>query len=129
MTKRPSELERFMNLAWTMGSGTDMEEDRMKDTNANWARRQIAQHGRDRYPSWESQLRKLVEEVGELNKAANRYEEGLLEDETKKLQKKIDDIRGEAADVALALYNFCDKMHFDLDEAIRDKVQSDVRKF
>lgn len=125
MTKRPSELERFMNLAWTMGSGTDMEEDRMKDTNANWARRQIAQHGRDRYPSWQAQLRKLVEEVGELNKAANRYEEKETEGST----KRFEDLVGEAADVALALYNFCDKMHFDLDKAIRDKVQSDVRKF
>lgn len=102
----------------------------MKDTNANWARRQIAQHGKDRYPSWQSQLRKLVEEVGELNKAANKYEACLLEiGGLKKIGKMKDEIVGEAADVALALYNLADKFQFDLDKAIRNKVQSDVRKF
>lgn len=102
----------------------------MKETNANWARRQIAQHGKDRYPSWQSQLRKLVEEVGELNKAANRYEASLFSDDgLRKLGKTRDELESEAADVALALYNLADKFQFDLDKAIRNKVQSDVRKF
>lgn len=101
----------------------------MKDTNANWARRQIEKHGRDRYPSWQSQLRKLVEEVGEINKAANRYEESLLDEAGGNPVMKREKIRLEMGDAALALYNLADKFGFDLDETIREIVQNDERKF
>lgn len=86
-------------------------------TNLEWARKQIAMHGIDRYPDWGSQLRKLVEEVGELNKEMNRSNPGHPA------------ISGECADIALALYNFCDKVGVDLDKAIREKVENDNRKF
>ena len=89
----------------------------MKISNASWARRQIAKHGVDRYPNWESQLRKLVEEVGELNKEMNRSNPGHPA------------IAEECADVALALYNFCDKVNINLDKAIESKVTNDLRKF
>lgn len=92
----------------------------MKGTNANWARRQIAMHGIDRYPTVEMQFIKLVEEAGELGKEINKRG---------KQGGKVEDLVGELADTALALYNLADKLGFDLDEAIRRKVQTDQRKF
>lgn len=89
----------------------------MKDTNANWARKQIAMHGVDRYPTIQMQFIKLTEEMGELAKELN------------KADLPIEKIVGECADVALALYNLCDKLHVNLDQAIRYKVQGDTRKF
>ena len=76
---------------------------------------QIQKHGKDRYPTVQSQLIKLVEEVGELAKEINAgdYEKTRLE----------------AADVALALYNLAFKCAFDLDDAIQSVVRADVRKF
>lgn len=87
----------------------------MKDTNANWARKQIAMHGVDRYPTIALQFNKVIEEIGELAKAIN--------------QDRQDRIQSEMADVALALYNLADKFHIDLDTAIRNTVEADTRKF
>lgn len=90
-------------------------------TNADWARRQIAKHGRDRYPTVNTQFRKLVEEIGELSKELNKEDEAP--------GARFSKLQAECADVALALYNLCDKLQIDLDAAIRTKVQKDDRKF
>ena len=84
-------------------------------TNAEFAAEQIRKHGRDRYPTSQSQMLKLVEEVGELAERVNKGQ--------------MDKARLEAADVALALYNLAAKCGFDLDEAIRELVTEDTRKF
>jgi NTP pyrophosphatase (non-canonical NTP hydrolase) len=84
-------------------------------TNAELAAEQIRKHGLDRYPTSQSQMLKLVEEVGELAEEINKG--------------RMDRARCEAADVALALYNLAVKCDFDLDEAIREVVTQDKRKF
>jgi NTP pyrophosphatase (non-canonical NTP hydrolase) len=89
----------------------------MPMTLAELAALQIKKHGRDRYPTWEESLRKLVEEVGELNKEINRSNPG------------HPSIAEECADVALSLSNFCTKVGVDLDEAVLNKVLNDDRNF
>lgn len=84
-------------------------------SNAEVAALQIRKHGLDRYPTAQSQTLKLVEEIGELAKEVNKG--------------RMDRAREEAADVALALYNVAAKCGFDLDEAMRDIVDKDVRQF
>src|SRR5580765_4809867 len=86
-------------------------------TNAQLAALQIKRHGVDRYPDWQAQLRKVVEEVGEINKEVNR--------------SPISDpkVGRECADAALALYNFCAKIGVDLDKVIREVVMTDERRF
>lgn len=86
-------------------------------TNADLARLQIEKHGKDRYPTVEGQMFKLMEEVGELAKEVNRP---VILDEK---------LRGELADVGLALYNLAIKCDIDLDVEIKSKVENDVRKF
>lgn len=84
-------------------------------TNAQVAALQLRKHGRDRYPTSQSQMLKVMEEVGELAERVNKGQ--------------MDKAREEAADVALALYNLAVKCGFDLDEAIRDVVENDMRNF
>lgn len=91
----------------------------MKDTNANWARKQIAMHGVDRYPTPLTQYSQLLSEIAELGKE-------LLKNSMDWNGPKI---MNEIADVALSLYNLADKLHIDLDNAIRNLVENDERKF
>ncbi len=98
-------------------------EDDPKRTNAEWAAEQIRKHGRDRYPTTYMQFTKLVEEVGELGKELNRID---IHCKNNPAPRKL---RREAADVALALYNFCAKFGIDLDTEIADKVRNDERRF
>lgn len=84
--------------------------------NQQLAARQIANHGRDRYPSVQSQLIKLVEEIGELAKEINK-------------NGSHSRIRDEMADCGLALYNLANKCHVDLDKAMHNIVDHDDRKF
>jgi NTP pyrophosphatase (non-canonical NTP hydrolase) len=101
-------------------------------TNAEWAALQIIKHGKDRYPTPHEQFVKLVEEVGELGKALNKwlsYKTSEEFDPRRNQTKLYKDLKGEAADVALALYNFSIKCEFDLDKQIRFTVESDDRLF
>lgn len=81
------------------------------------ARSQLAQHGVDRYPSLLAQFTKLVTEVGELG------------DELLATQPNLERVRTEAADIAVSLYHLCDKIGFDLDDAVFQLVHSDQRRF
>lgn len=90
-----------------------------KKTNADWARLQTENHGRDRYPTVESQFIKICEEQGELAKELNRWPD----------HTSIERIAGECADIALSLYKLCDKLDINLDEEIKWKVKHDDRKF
>lgn len=97
-------------------------------TNAELAAEQIRKHGKDRYPTIPMQFNKLVEEVGELAKEVNKayvaYTSGIEVFDVNRTN-----LKGEAADCALALYNLAAKCGFDLDSAIRTVVDEDVRKF
>lgn len=83
--------------------------------NAVLAATQIENHGKDRYPTPEMQMIKIMEEVGELAKEINKG--------------NVDKARLESADVALALYNLANKLQFDLDSAIHEVVTKDKRSF
>lgn len=95
-------------------------------SNAELAKRQIANHGRDRYPTREAQMLKLMEEVGELSKEVNKAPKFT---DSPMTSPALIRVQNEAADVALALYNLAAKFGFDLDTAIECKVDSDTRKF
>lgn len=80
------------------------------------AHQQIEKHGIDRYPSVQSQMLKLVEEVGELAKAINR---GDLENQAHEL-----------ADVALSLGSLATKLGVPcLEDLVTRHVASDKRNF
>lgn len=87
------------------------------ESNAELARRQLARHGVDRYPTVARQYMKLVTEVGELG------------DELLTPTRDDARVRAEAADVAISLYHLAAKLHFDLDAAILELVTRDERRF
>lgn len=99
-----------------------------KRTNAEWAAFQITKHGVDRYLTPQLQFNKLVEEIGELAKEVNRALRGPISSE-QEAHKIMEKVRGETADVALALYNLAAKFQIDLDLAIQMKVELDTRNF
>jgi NTP pyrophosphatase (non-canonical NTP hydrolase) len=86
-----------------------------------YALAQLAKHGVDRYPTAGRQFFKLVEEVGELSKEINK---GWRDDDAD--QSKI---RREIADVAISLFNLARKLYVDVEEAVKELVDEDVRKF
>lgn len=80
------------------------------------ARELITKHGVDRYPTAQSQLGKVTEEVGELWGAL--------------LKAKGDAaVRKEYGDVGLALYALGDKLGLDLDECMRQVYDGETRVF
>ena len=62
-------------------------------------------------PDPQGQLRKLCQEARELN-AEFAYEQ----------EKVTESVRLEAADVAIVLFGFCERMGIDLEKAITDKM-------
>jgi NTP pyrophosphatase (non-canonical NTP hydrolase) len=89
----------------------------MTTNNAELVRRQLEQHGVDRYPTVHAQYIKLVTEVGELG------------DELLQPERDVDLLRAEAADVMVCLYHLAAKLGFDLDDALFELVQRDARRF
>jgi NTP pyrophosphatase (non-canonical NTP hydrolase) len=91
------------------------------------SRQQIAQHGRDRYPTVGSNFAKVLEELGELGTAIfslpprppDEWLSGGMPDE----------VRKEYADVGLALHALGDKLGLDLIAEMRSLVEADTRKF
>lgn len=80
------------------------------------ARRQIAKHGKDRYPTKGAQFAKILDELGELG--TELIDLGRLEL-----------IRREYADVGLALHELGNKLGIDLIECMREVVDTDERTF
>jgi NTP pyrophosphatase (non-canonical NTP hydrolase) len=78
---------------------------------------QIARHGRDRYPTEQQQLLKLVSEVGELADAWLKWGSANSAFET------------ELCDVALSLGALANKTRHDLDLSVETLVNRDKRDF
>lgn len=89
------------------------------------ARRQIAKHGRDRYPTVAAQFGKLLEEAGEIAEALWGDEGGDLAP-----SRIREHVVKELADTGLALFELCNKLGVtDLIGAMRDLVDADERRF
>jgi hypothetical protein len=86
------------------------------------SRKQIAGHGRDRYPTAAEQYAKVADELGELGAALIQHAENPDPD-------RAQAIREEYADTGLALYALGDKMGLDLIECMRELVSGDMRDF
>ena len=84
------------------------------------SRRQIAKHGRDRYPTREKQLKKLAEELTELALALGH---------APAIGGADPEVRREYADAGLALHALGDKLGLDLIECMRELVENDARDF
>lgn len=85
-------------------------------SNHELARQLISKHGVDRYPTVHAQALKVLGELGELAEAI------LKGHAPEKVAK-------EYADTGLALYALGDKLGLDLDEAMRDVVEHEDRRF
>lgn len=86
------------------------------------ARRQIARHGRDRYPAVPSAWRKLGEEMGELGEALISYAHAGTPEHRARIE-------AEYGDVGLSLHNLGDKLGLDLIRAMTAVVENDTRDF
>lgn len=82
------------------------------------ARKQIATHGRDRYPTVGAQYAKLLDELGELGEALIEKSGGGPEE-----------VEREYADAGLSLYALGNKLGLDLIECMRKLVSNDTRSF
>ena len=87
------------------------------------ARRQMSQHGVDRFPTVEKNLKQLSGELIELALA-------IAHAEAAHGQPGLDpEVRHEAADVGLTLHHLLDKLDIDLIEVMRELVENDNRRF
>lgn len=91
------------------------------------AMRQIAKHGRDRYPTAVAQAAKLVAEASELLLAVAEHFE-LHGDATHDIDECLH-VRSELADTGLSLYSLAPKLGLDLLAAMDELVERDGRKF
>jgi NTP pyrophosphatase (non-canonical NTP hydrolase) len=80
------------------------------------ARKLIAKHGIDRYPSVHAQALKVLGELGELAEALLKGHDA-------------SQVAKEYADAGLALYALGDKLGIDLDAAMRRVVDEETRTF
>lgn len=76
----------------------------------------IGKHGKDRYPTVELTMMKLVEELGELSSE-------ILSDKSAKATAD------EYADVGICLYQLGNKLGLDLIECMKTKISNDHREF
>lgn len=86
------------------------------------ARAVIEKHGKDRYPTADLNLLKLVEEVGKLAAAA-------LEFTADSRTENWDHLRKEYGDVGIALHALGDKLGLNLMDEMHDVVMNETRKF
>lgn len=80
----------------------------------------VSKHGIDRYPTIETKLLKLVEEVGELVREFNRGWDG---------ETDVEAFAKEYADVGLTLYQIGNALHLNLEDEMLTVVNKDNRKF
>jgi NTP pyrophosphatase (non-canonical NTP hydrolase) len=80
------------------------------------SRKQIAKHGRDRYPTIAAQYSKVLDEMGELG-------------ETLIVGMDPEDQKREYADVGLALFELGNKLGLDLIACMAEVVDGDKRDF
>lgn len=104
------------------------------------ARRQIAKHGKDRYPTVAAQFSKVLDESGELAEAlmdlAFKFPAHIHDDDGTVEgcpgcfhDPDLTAVRQEFADVGLALHALGNKLGLDLIECMRELVDGDERVF
>lgn len=86
------------------------------------AKRQITKHGKDRYPSPVLQFYKVLDELRELGVALERSRCSYVVVAT-------ESVRGEYADVGLALYELGNKLGINLIDEMSRLVEADDRDF
>ena len=86
------------------------------------AREIIRKHGRDRYPTADLNLLKLVEEVGELAAAALEFGDDPSDE-------SYDHLRKEYGDAGIALHALGDKLGLNLLDEMHDVVMKETRRF
>ena len=95
------------------------------------SRRQIAKHGRDRYPAAKGQAEKALAEMAELIGAISEHHRldfnDIEGDHHPLAQCPL--VRGEFADAGLALYALGDKLGLDLVDVMAALVEVDHRDF
>jgi NTP pyrophosphatase (non-canonical NTP hydrolase) len=90
--------------------------------------RQIAGHGRDRYPTPKAQAEKVIIEAAELLGAITEHQNSRTHQRNHGLADCVL-VRSELADTALALYALGTKLNIDVIDAMRDLVDADTRRF
>lgn len=85
------------------------------------AKELIHKHGKDRYPTIEAVLLKLVEEIGELVQQFNKRDPEAGID--------INKFAKEYADVGLTLYELGNKLYLNLEDEMLTVVNNDNRKY
>jgi NTP pyrophosphatase (non-canonical NTP hydrolase) len=89
---------------------------------------QIANHGRDRYPTPKANAEKLVIEAAELLGAITEHNNSRTHQRNHSLTDCVL-VRSELADVGLCLYALGNKLDIDPIEAMRELVDGDTRRF
>lgn len=90
--------------------------------------RQIAGHGKDRYPTPKAQAEKVIIEAAELLGAITEHQNSRTHQRNHGLGECVL-VRGELADAALALYALGTKLGIDVIDAMRELVDGDQRRF
>lgn len=94
------------------------------------AREQISGHGKDRYPAIQAQYAKVLDEAGELGEALMDRMIAIIDGaDGTALDKASARIRGEYADVGLALFELGNKLGLNLTECMAEVVRGDKRRF
>src|SRR5262252_914380 len=96
---------------------------------SNLSALQIANHGRDRYPTPRLNAEKLLVEAGELLGAIAQHNDGLCGYGPVHDLGDCPKVRGELADVGLCLFALGNKVQIDPIVAMRELVDADQRRF